>query len=592
MNLSNHKPLRKLPYELKKAYNEDTPTTLSSVLTEQQEQFKYGSMVFWTGMVLFALITFSPATIAQKKELLQQTSTLHEQQFVSRIIGGSEVLTAIPYVAMLIYQGANSRYYGCAGTLVAPTKVITAGHCVDDRVPVEIIIGRAKVSDSDGESHGVASISIHPRFNVGTLENDLAVITLDQPSIASPLPIATKGMLANLTYDSELKIHGWGYTDPRFLYPSNTLKEAIVRYIPKYVCNSSLFYDKIIGPGMICAGFIEGETDSCGGDSGGPLTFNFNQSQYLLGLVSWGASAACAQAHRPGVYTDLTYFNAWVEQEIYEQKSLPNLLRHTPQRSSTIGVGDLDDDGIDEILSIHGNKLVVTSNGSSRVVLKLKRTQLQDNTLKEQRPKIDLVDIDGDHKDEIVLTTNRSIHIYSLRDLGALTSNSDLRHAFTIRKILLPQTSAIIDSKWGRILSPDKAQLALLTTRKVIILTIDLKRAKVESTTKHKGGKSLLIGSVNASTFDSIFVFDGNIFKNIPLRTNTELAISSKEQNSFQAPQSTFFYDVDDDGTNELLSLNVSGDKTSLISIARFDGLKFGQFTAWFEVPRGSVLSL
>jgi hypothetical protein len=340
---------------------------------------------------------------------------------------------------------------------------------------------------------------------------------------------------------------------------------------------------------MICAGFIEGGTDSCGGDSGGPLTLKFQQGQYLLGAVSWGASNSCGQAHRPGVYTDLTYYQTWIQQEIYERASLPNLLRYAPKRSSIIGIGDLDGDGVKELVSVHGDKLEVSSDGiASKTILKLKKPRLDKSTYK-----INLVDLNGDNRDDIAITTGNSVEIYSLKYPITLRSPSNLnvRRDFTSKRIVLPRTAPIIDLKWGHILSPDKVQLAILTTSRFMVLTVDLTSTKVEFTTNIKGGKSLLVGSIEDSPFDSVYVFDGSTFNNVFLAGGTELTISSG-QKAIKAPQNAFFYDVDGDGVNELLSITPSGEKTSLVSVARFNEIGFGQFSPWFEVSRGSVLAV
>ena len=55
-----------------------------------------------------------------------------------------------------------------------------------------------------------------------------------------------------------------------------------------------------------------GGTDSCKGDSGGPLykfakNKNGEKRAYLVGVVSRGAG--CAKFNRPGVYTDV--FRLW-----------------------------------------------------------------------------------------------------------------------------------------------------------------------------------------------------------------------------------------------------------------------------------------
>lgn len=61
----------------------------------------------------------------------------------------------------------------------------------------------------------------------------------------------------------------------------------------------SISYGSGLLNGMICAGYINGGTDSCQGDSGGPLVYN----NTLIGIVSWGSG--CAQPGFPGKYFNI-----------------------------------------------------------------------------------------------------------------------------------------------------------------------------------------------------------------------------------------------------------------------------------------------
>jgi hypothetical protein len=66
---------------------------------------------------------------------------------------------------------------------------------------------------------------------------------------------------------------------------------------------------------MVCAG---GEaTDTCGGDSGGPLMVSDGAFPVLAALTSWGADP-CADPGAPGVYTRLgdADLNAWVRARV------------------------------------------------------------------------------------------------------------------------------------------------------------------------------------------------------------------------------------------------------------------------------------
>ena len=53
---------------------------------------------------------------------------------------------------------------------------------------------------------------------------------------------------------------------------------------------------------MICGGGLD--TDTCKGDSGGPVVANINEQFTLIGLTSFGRSCG---TNFPGVYADVSY---------------------------------------------------------------------------------------------------------------------------------------------------------------------------------------------------------------------------------------------------------------------------------------------
>jgi secreted trypsin-like serine protease len=63
---------------------------------------------------------------------------------------------------------------------------------------------------------------------------------------------------------------------------------------------------------VICAGDIR--ADACQGDSGGPLICEVNGKSTVIGITSWGIG--CSQAKYPGVYTKVSEYITWINDQI------------------------------------------------------------------------------------------------------------------------------------------------------------------------------------------------------------------------------------------------------------------------------------
>jgi len=176
-------------------------------------------------------------------------------------------------------------------------------------------------------------------FAVGPYSNDIAVIRVKDAAVATYGHLASSRGRA-IQFDSHVRaiclpgryeeappgtlctVTGWGkqvWDDHDSL--SVVLRAASVPVVPLNVCRSQELYGgrpeldggrrQDILDSMLCAGDLDGGTDACGGDSGGPLACEMNGRFVLAGVVSWGDG--CGKKNRPGVYTRVSHFIDWIE---------------------------------------------------------------------------------------------------------------------------------------------------------------------------------------------------------------------------------------------------------------------------------------
>jgi len=225
-----------------------------------------------------------------------------------RIINGSRVRDASRYPYFALMDGNRGS---CGAVLISKRFVLTAAHCVGSDNDFEVgIISNTSGGGSSVIDYPYKTKISHPNYSSNTDDNDIALYELKQ-DVSEDLQYIRLEQDPVSMAGTPLTVIGFGDTNPSDAIESisNHLMQATVDYVPSTQCREAFNSAEAITPGMLCA-FEEG-TDSCSGDSGGPLFRKGNgpEDDALVGLVSWGYECG---GEFPGVYTRISTYYDWI----------------------------------------------------------------------------------------------------------------------------------------------------------------------------------------------------------------------------------------------------------------------------------------
>ncbi|XP_019947231.2 hyaluronan-binding protein 2-like [Paralichthys olivaceus] len=257
---------------------------------------------------------------------------------ITRIFGGLKVPPgALPWqVSVQVRpQGSNMRFrHICGGVLIASCWVLTAGHCIESRKDMQVVLGDLSLNMTEytEQTAQVEEVIVHENYRETptAVYNDIALLRLNGTGgvCARETQFVKTACLpdAQLPDGTDCTISGWGATEES-RFGSNHLLQANVLLINQQKCSEPTVYGRIMDNTMLCAGYLQGGVDSCQGDSGGPLTCKQNHVNVIYGLVSWGDQ--CGRANKPGVYTRVIHFLDWIKSKT--QATFPKATGHQLQ---------------------------------------------------------------------------------------------------------------------------------------------------------------------------------------------------------------------------------------------------------------------
>uniref|UniRef100_A0A0A9X9B2 Prostasin n=1 Tax=Lygus hesperus TaxID=30085 RepID=A0A0A9X9B2_LYGHE len=282
----------------------------------------------------------------------------------SRIVNGVEASkNEFPWIAKLLVDFVTVG----AGSLITDRHILTAAHCLvfyNESVPLfphctssdprknyealpvsffSFVLGSyATVNLPKDKVLQTLSYVLHPQFDI--FNSGQEVIQVNDIAIATIAPVTFSHRIVPICLPlpneaipnwMKVTVAGWGtIVDSTTLTQNSSVRSQVLMktsltYVPFEYCTAYtnlqpyLTRRNCIAPyekEILC--LYGNNTDSCRGDSGGPvMSQQFNNFYTVAGIVSWGIG--CNRPNTPSAYTNVRQFFKWIMKHTRDGFYLP-----------------------------------------------------------------------------------------------------------------------------------------------------------------------------------------------------------------------------------------------------------------------------
>lgn len=223
---------------------------------------------------------------------------------------------AWPWITSL--QGSSSNHF-CGGTIITPTWVLTASHCVEgwsnSPAGYTVTLGAQNIRQDEQTTQTIKirKVIMHEHYSRNTLRADVALIQLESPAqlndrVALPC-LPQKGVYPSL--GKNCYIAGWGTTT----HPGNVASILQQAKLPVVASKKCRYNNEVVCVGKGFKNQPDGrqQPNACRGDSGGPLVCQQSDGRWQLEGVASFVYTYCK--YYTG-YSPVNKYLPWIQSHI------------------------------------------------------------------------------------------------------------------------------------------------------------------------------------------------------------------------------------------------------------------------------------
>ncbi|KAJ6643592.1 Transmembrane protease serine 3 [Pseudolycoriella hygida] len=256
-----------------------------------------------------------------------------DTNIVPSMVGGSVSLEGqAPSVVSIRVprQAPNAPETFCQGTIINLNHILTSCQCVHNETNnlinpawFRIIAGDLNIVVPSYRrfSTTASHIYTHPGYTISPRTNDIAVMrtTTSFPAGHNTIDWAPRNTHV-LRNGLPCVFFGWGAATVTGVL--NPVQQSIpAPILERNDCNAANVHRGLVIDNMICAGSLAATPNVCTGNLGGGLFCPARNTFELTGILSFGLG--CGTANIPGVYTQVRFFEQWINQQLTRTDATP-----------------------------------------------------------------------------------------------------------------------------------------------------------------------------------------------------------------------------------------------------------------------------